>query len=59
MNKQKITLDSYHKDLVEKFNNKEVEREIKENKKKKMEEELEKLNQKKDYEINNEEIKKI
>lgn len=57
-NKKKITLDSYHKDLVEKFNNKDIEKQIKENTKKKLEEELENLNKKKDYEINNEEINK-
>ena len=34
-NKKKITLDSYHKDLVEKFNNKDIDKQIKEKTKKK------------------------
>lgn len=58
MNKKKITLDSYHKDLVEKFNNKDVEKNIKEKRKKELERELFNLNNKKDYEIDNEEIHK-
>lgn len=58
MNKKKITLDSYHKDLVEKFNNKDVEKNIKESRKKELERELFNLNNKKDYEIDNEEIHK-
>lgn len=58
MNNKKITLDSYHKDLVEKFNNKDVEKNIKEDKKKELEEELLNLNNKKDYEIDNVEIQK-
>ena len=58
MNKKKITLDSYHKDLVKKFNNKDVEKNIKEDKKKELEKELFNLNNKKDYEIDNKEIQK-
>tara|TARA_B110001454_G_scaffold209601_1_gene223254 strand:+ start:5086 stop:6246 length:1161 start_codon:yes stop_codon:yes gene_type:complete len=58
MNNKKITLDSYHKDLVEKFNNKDIEKNIKEDKKKELEEELLNLNNKKDYEIDNVEIQK-
>ncbi len=58
MNNKKITLDSYHKDLVEKFNNKDVEKNIKEDKKKELEKELLNLNNKKDYEIDNVEIQK-
>ena len=58
MNKKKITLDSYHKDLVEKFNNKDVEKNIKESRKKELEIELFNLNNRKDYEIDNEEIHK-
>jgi uncharacterized protein YifE (UPF0438 family) len=55
---KKITLDSYHKDLVDKFNKKNIEKEQKEIKLKNLEKELENLNQKKDYEINNQEIQK-
>ena len=40
MNNKKITLDSYHKDLVEKFNNKDIEKNKKEEEKKELEEEL-------------------
>jgi len=55
---QKITLDSYHKDLVEKFQNKNIEICERKNKLVIMEKELSLLNLKKDYEINNSQIKK-
>jgi len=58
MNKKKITLDSYHKDLVDKFNNKNIKKDEKVNQLINLEKELKNLNIKKDYEINNEEIQK-
>jgi Zn finger protein HypA/HybF involved in hydrogenase expression len=58
MKNKKITLDSYHKYVVEKFHDKDNLKNQKIKKLKKIQKELEKINKKKDYEISNEEIKK-
>tara|TARA_B110000285_G_scaffold191570_1_gene219462 strand:- start:1594 stop:2748 length:1155 start_codon:yes stop_codon:yes gene_type:complete len=58
MSQRKITLDSYHKDLVDKFQNKNIQKEIKINEVVLMELELSKLTIRKDYEISNKEMKK-
>jgi predicted Zn-ribbon and HTH transcriptional regulator len=55
--KKKITLDSYHKDLVDKFQNKNIQKEIKINEVESLEKDLCLLNLKKDYEITNDEMK--